>query len=61
MELPLGDKRQLEDFRARLKDVVSMIPYEGNDSTDAELYLETTHTALLHPEERIRMVSVLNS
>ena len=40
IELPLGDKRQLQDFHNRLNSVVSQIPYDGEDSKDAELYLE---------------------
>ena len=35
-----GDKPQLQDFHNRLNSVVSQIPYDGEDSKDAELYLE---------------------
>ena len=53
MELPLGDKRQLEDFRARLKDVVSKISYEGNNSKDTELYLENLSKFVVDTTEDI--------
>ena len=53
VELPLGDKRQIQDFSNRLKTVVSQIPYEGEDSQAAELYLEQLSKFIVDTTEDI--------
>ena len=53
VELPLGDKRQIQDFSKRLTTVVSQIPYDGDDSKAAELYLENLSKFIVDTTEDI--------
>ena len=53
IELPLGNKRQLQDFHNRLNSVVSQIPYDGEDSKDAELYREQLSKFIVDTTEDI--------
>jgi hypothetical protein len=53
VELPLGDKRQLTDFNARLSAVVSQLPYDGEDAHAAELYLENLTKFMVDTTEDI--------
>ena len=53
VELPLGDRRQIQDFTKRLTTVVSQIPYDGEDSEAAELYLENLSKFIVDTTEDI--------
>jgi hypothetical protein len=53
VELPLGDRRQIRDFQDRLNDVVTQIPYDGEDKFAAEQYLEQLTSFIVDSTEQI--------
>ena len=53
VDLPLGDPRQVADFRRRLQEAVSHIPYEGDESKAAEQYLENLTAFIVDTTEEI--------
>jgi hypothetical protein len=53
VELPNGDPRQIADFRRKLKETVKQIPYDGEDSKAAELYLENLTAFMVDTTEEI--------
>ena len=53
VELPRGDHRQITDFRHKLSTVVKQIPYTGEESREAEIYLENLSAFIVETTEDI--------